>query len=209
MSKKIAGEEEAKESVLTKITNFFKGQKGASKPAADDEDEEMSSKSDDEDDSDASASGENETNVEGKKADDSDDEDDDNDEDDDDPDKDDDDDSDEEVDVNGKAVNLKDPKATREAIEELLQTNAQQNELLIEAAAELSKKDAQLAKTTEQVKKEIKSTFTPPSSKRADRISSVNEEKVPEGLMPRPGSIAEAAVRDSLAKKAAAAKKGN
>lgn len=207
MSKKIAGEEEVKESVVTKITKFLKSIKGAAvvETVADDEEEakkaddeeEMAAKSED----DAEAKSDDEE-MDAKKADDPDDDDDD----DSDPDKDDDDDSDEdEIEINGSKVNLKDPVATRAAIEGLLQINAAQNELLQEAADELAGKETviatqetQIKKTTEEVKAEIKSQFIPKASKRSTKLE-VKDEGA-DVFKPKEGSYADKVLRSTLAK---------
>jgi hypothetical protein len=207
MSKKIAGEEEVKESVLSKITNFFKANKGASVAETVADDEEEAKKADDEEemaaqsDDDAEAKSDDEE-MDAKKADDPDDDDDD----DSDPDKDDDDDSDEdEIEINGSKVNLKDRAATRAAIEGLLQINAAQNELLQEAADELAGKETviatqetQIKKTTEQVKAEIKSSFIPKASKRSTKLEV--KEEIAEVFNPKEGTMASRVLQATLAK---------
>jgi hypothetical protein len=204
MSKKIAGEEEVKESVLSKITNFFKANKSASvaETVADDE-EEMSA----EDEETESTTTEE---TEAAKADDSEEEsasaDSDDDDDEDNPDEDDDDDSDEdEIEINGSKVNLKDRAATRAAIEGLLQINAAQNELLQEAADELAGKETviatqetQIKKTTEQVKAEIKSSFIPKASKRSTKLEV--KEEIAEVFNPKEGTMASRVLQATLAK---------
>lgn len=207
MAKKLTEGEDQKESILSRITNLFKTQKTSKKEDPEADDDADAKKTDDEE-ADAKKEGDDEEMT--KKEEDSTDPDEDDDDDSEDSeDSEDDDDSDEdEIEVNGKAVNLKDPAAARKAIEELQAINGQQNELLTEAAAELAIRDAKIAKTTEEVKKEIKSTFVPKSSKREKSIGTKSDEQtLPDSLMPAEGTIAYSAMKDAVARKKAEQKK--
>ncbi len=80
--------------------------------------------------------------------------------------------------------------------------------MLAEAAAELADKEAKIAKKTEEVKKEIKSTFVPTSSKRSHKIGEKESDKdIPDASRPPAGSYADRVLQSTLAK-AKAAKKG-
>ena len=70
----------------------------------------------------------------------------------------------------------------------------------VKGRAELRGLRIALEKTRKEIKNEIKSTFTPQGSKRADKIGAgPDEDHIPEGIMPK-GGIAAAAVKDVVAR---------
>ena len=132
-----------------------------------------------------------------------------------DPDKDNDDDSDEdEIEVNGKKFNFKKPDQAKSALVEFTKvSNETINSLKQEVEnlkADVAAKDQKLSKKDDDIKKEIKSTFVPPSSKRSARIGAGEErESVPDFLMAKPGTLTETAIQNALsAKKAEEAARG-
>lgn len=158
MSKKLTEGEDNKESVLSKITSFFKKQKASEKKS----DDEVDAKSDDDDDTTSKKSDDEDTSMSEK-------DDDDNDSDDQDNTDPDDDGDDATMEVCGTVINLNNHAETRSAIEYLMETNGTQNELLQAAAKELGK-------TKEQVKNDIKSTFMPGGSQRSAKSAKVKSE---------------------------------
>jgi len=117
----------------------------------------------------------------------------------DDPEKDD---AKDDIEINGKSVSGSDLAAIKAEIAAMKEAHEKQLAIL---NAELQAKNEQIAKTAEEVKKEIKSTFVPKQSSRADRmgVQETELDKVAaKKLAPKEGSIAESVFRNSIAKAA-------
>ncbi len=114
---------------------------------------------------------------------------------------DDDDESDEdEIEVNGKTINMKNHAAVKAAFGEITAIANERTEMLLQAQTLIEENVAQLSKNAEEVKKEIKSTFTITGSKRSDKTptgNAVNTKPMPDVLNTKEGTKA-----DSLLKKA-------
>jgi len=174
--------------LLEKIQALF----SAEEIATDEDDEEMkdAKKKGDEDDEEAKKAS--------KKSDD---------EDNDNPDdeKDDDDSDEDDIEVNGKTFSMKDPKqakaAVAYAVEMANKQLAEKDKLIMEAAEVIKENKVALEKSAEEVKREIKSTFTIKGSQRANKISVTDESEagVIDSVLPTKGSFAEAHYKKVLA----------
>lgn len=129
----------------------------------------------------------------------------------DDVDDDNDDDSDEDdIEVNGKKISLKDPSAIKAAFSEMTEAAnkeiANRDALLAEANELIAENIAALSKSAEEVKKEIKSTFTLKGSSRANKIGLTDDDDNSQAFKPAENSVAEHVLNRAMAKQKAAAK---
>jgi ATP-dependent Clp protease protease subunit len=179
-----------KRTTLKRITDFLSG----SPVAKTAEDEEMDKKYEDEE----TKKSDDEAGKNGKKTKKST-EDPDKDTDDEDPDKDTDDD-DATMSINGIAVDLNDKSATRSAIDQLLEVIAEKDAENVEMKEMLSAAAKDLAKTKDEVKNDIKSSFIPKGSNRSTTSAKVATAKeTPSFSKLKEGSLAANAAKMALA----------
>lgn len=182
--------------LLAKIQALFTSEEMDDEEAKKADDEEDAKKADDEDET-----KKQDAKKVGKKSDDNDD----------DSDDDNDDDSDEdEIEVNGTKINVKDASAVKAAFAAITENAnkaiADRDALLVEAETALAENNTLLAKSTEEVKKEIKSTFTIKGSQRSNKIGVTGEEDNSQAFKPAAGSYADNVLKRALAKQKAAIK---
>lgn len=188
-----AGQVKKSTSLLEKIAALFASEDEA--PTA----EDLAKKADDSEDEEAKKTkkADDSEDTEAKKADDMDDENDD----------------ESDVEVNGKKFSMKDPAQAKAALASMTEAAnkeiADRDALLVEANDLIAENVATLKKSTEEVKKEIKSTFTLKSSSRANKVGVSDEGDNSQAFRPAADSFAGKTLERALAKQRAAAKEFN